>query len=141
MRYFTVTAKCGHVERDCYIPITFAVKANSAEEAASVTRFFPRVKHHHKDAILSVEEVDFSAYQDRCYINSFDPFLQCSNRQEQRQEALCPSGIRKCRKRSAEKRCFRNHVHKLPEGHSYSMRQVFCAHQTARPATQGQMYG
>ena len=86
MRYYTVTAKCGHVGRDCYIPITFAVKANSAKEAASVTRFLPRVKHHHKDAILSVEEVDFSAYQDRCYINSFDPFLQCSNRQEQRQE-------------------------------------------------------
>ena len=67
MRYFTVTAKCGHVGRDCYIPITFAVKANSAKEAASVTRFLPRVKHHHKYAILYEKEVDFSAYQDRCY--------------------------------------------------------------------------
>ena len=91
MRYFTVTAKCGHVGRDCYIPITFAVKANSAKEAASVTRFLPRVKHHRKDAILSVEEVDFSAYQDRYYINSFDPYFQCSNRQEQMREyeAIC----------------------------------------------------
>ena len=86
MRYYTVTAKCGHVGRDCYIPITFAVKANSAEEAASVTRFFPRVKHHHKDAILSVQEVGYHDYADVRYVNSFDPYLQCCNVQEQRQE-------------------------------------------------------
>lgn len=86
MKYYTVTAKCGHVGRDCYIPITFAVKANSAKEAASVTRFMPRVKHHHKDAILSVQEVDYYGYADVCYVNSFDPYLQCGNIQEQRQE-------------------------------------------------------
>ena len=35
MRYYHVTAKCGHVGKDHYIPITFAVKAGSATEAAS----------------------------------------------------------------------------------------------------------
>ncbi len=79
MRYFTVTAKCGHVGKGCYIPITFAVKASSAAEAASVTRSLPRVKHHHKDAILSVQEVDQDDYEDRYYINSFDPYLQYSS--------------------------------------------------------------
>ena len=83
MRYYMVTAKCGHVGRDYYIPIDFPVRADSAKEAAAAARSLPRVKHHHKDAILSVEEVDFFAYQDRCYINSFDPYFQCSNRQEQ----------------------------------------------------------
>lgn len=86
MRYFTVTAKCGHVGKGCYIPITFAVKASSAAEAASVTRSLPRVKHHHKDAILSVQEVDQDDYEDRYYINSFDPYLQCTNKKEQMQE-------------------------------------------------------
>ncbi len=55
MRYFIVTAKCGHVGRDNYIPIDFAVKAESASKAASYARDLPRVKHDHKDAILSVQ--------------------------------------------------------------------------------------
>ena len=54
MRYYEVTAKCGHVGKGFYIPITFPVRAKSAAEAASVTRAFPRVKHDHKDAILIV---------------------------------------------------------------------------------------
>ena len=86
MKYFAVTAKCGHVGRDSYIPITFAVKANTAKEAASVTRSMPRVKHHHKDAILSVQEVDYFDYADVRCVNSFDPYLQCRSVQEQRQE-------------------------------------------------------
>ena len=86
MRYFMVTAKCGHVGRDYYIPIDFPVRADSAKEAAAAARSLPRVKHHHKDAILSVQEVDYYGYADVCYVNSFDPYLQCSNIQEQRQE-------------------------------------------------------
>lgn len=86
MRYFTVTAKCGHVGRNCYIPITFPVRAESAAEAAFFTRQMPRVKHHHKDAILSVTEIDRFEYQDLTYVNSFDPYLSCTSRREQMAE-------------------------------------------------------
>ena len=68
MRYFNVTAKCGHVGRGYYIPITFAVKAESAAEAASVARDLPRVKHHHKDAILSVKEVNRYEFEDQSHL-------------------------------------------------------------------------
>ena len=86
MRYYTVTAKCGHVGKNRYIPITFPVKAESAAEAASVTRQMPRVKHHHKDAILSVTEVDRFEYLNLSYVNSFDPYLLCTGRREQMAE-------------------------------------------------------
>ena len=86
MGYYHVTAKCGHVGKGYYIPITFAVKAGSATEAASYTRLIPRVKHDHKDAILQVEEVDIIDYLDLYYYNSFDPYLQCRNKREQMQE-------------------------------------------------------
>ena len=86
MRYFIVTAKCGHVGRDNYIPIDFAVKAESASKAASYARDLPRVKHDYKDAILSVQEVDIFDYSELDWVNRYDPYLQCTTRREQMQE-------------------------------------------------------
>ena len=91
MRYYEVTAKCGHVGKGYYIPITFSVRAQTAAEAASVTRTFPRVKHNHKDAILSVREVDFYDYDELWQVNNYDPYLQCRSKREQMTEydAIC----------------------------------------------------
>ena len=86
MRYFMVTAKCGHVGKDFYIPIDFPIRADSAKEAAAAARSLPRVKHHHKDAILSVTEVSYADYEDLRYVNSFDPYLHCRCIQDQRAE-------------------------------------------------------
>lgn len=86
MRYYEVTAKCGHVGRGFYIPIGFAVRAETASEAATVTRTMPRVKHDHKDAILSVREVDIFEYDDIKQVNRYDPYLQCRSRREQMME-------------------------------------------------------
>ncbi len=86
MRYYEVTAKCGHVGKGFYIPIGFAVRAETASEAATVTRTMPRVKHDHKDAILSVREVDVFEYDDLQQVNRYDPYLQCRNRREQMME-------------------------------------------------------
>ena len=86
MRYYEVTAKCGHVGRGYYIPIGFAVRAETAEEAATVTRTMPRVKHDHKDAILSVREVDVFEYDDLQEVNRYDPYLRCTSRREQMME-------------------------------------------------------
>lgn len=86
MRYYMVTAKCGHVGKGYYIPITFPVRAESAAEAAAATRDYPRVKHNHKDAILSVREADIYEYDDQRQVNNYDPYLMCKNRQEQQRE-------------------------------------------------------
>ena len=86
MRYYEVTAKCGHVGRVFYIPIGFAVRAETASEAAAATRTMSRVKHDHKDAILSVREVDIFEYDDIKQVNRYDPYLQCRSRREQMME-------------------------------------------------------
>ena len=56
-RYFKVIAKCGHVGRGKCIWITFATMADNGRDAARKVRDFKRVKHDHKDAIASVEEI------------------------------------------------------------------------------------
>lgn len=58
-RYFAVKCKCGHVSRKYYIPITFGVIARNRKEAARQAGNIPRVKHNHKDAILSCQEVSY----------------------------------------------------------------------------------
>ena len=65
IRYYAVDAKCGHVGINNYIIVKFAVAANSGKEAALKTRFFPRVKHHQKDAIINVKEIN---YVDNCIV-------------------------------------------------------------------------
>ena len=84
MRYFKVTAKCGHVGRGYYIPIDFAIVAKDGKQAASITRDKPRVKHDHKDAILSVTEITFEEFMVLRSQNDADPFLHCKNIQQQR---------------------------------------------------------
>lgn len=84
MNMYEVCAKCGHVGRDYYVEKTFAVKAESAKEAAAAVRWFPRVKHHHKDAIRFVTEVDVSRYTEIITANNEDAYFHCKNIQEQR---------------------------------------------------------
>ena len=83
-RYFKVTAKCGHVGRNNCIWITFATMADNGKDAASKVRNFKRVKHDHKDAIRSVEEISFVEFINVKAQNDRDPYLHCKNRQEQR---------------------------------------------------------
>ena len=117
MRYFDVTAKCGHVGRGYYIPITFAVKAGSAAEAAALARAIPRVKHDHRDAILSVEEVDLEGYLDRCHVNGYDPYLSCTSKREQWLEYDAISGRVE---REARPERDREKARELPEKAIYS---------------------
>lgn len=83
-KFYNVTAKCGHVGgNDKYIPISFEVAANSAQEAAAIARWIPRVKHHHKDAILSVDEITKEEYIELKETNDSDPYLKACSKQEQ----------------------------------------------------------
>ena len=84
MKYYIVTAKCGHVGRGYYIPIDFPVRAESKTEAAKITRNSPRVKHHHKDAILDCREVSFEEYKAVIEKNKKDTYLLCHSSTEQR---------------------------------------------------------
>ena len=82
-KYYEVIAKCGHVGRKNYIPVKFAVVAESGKEAAKKVRQFPRVKHDHKDAILDVRCITLEEFLEIKEINNNDPYLKCHSRQEQ----------------------------------------------------------
>ncbi len=84
MKYYIVTAKCGHVGRDYYIPIDFPIRAESRTEAAKIARDLPRVKHHHKDAILDCREVSFEEYKAVNEKNKTDTYLLCHSSSEQK---------------------------------------------------------
>ena len=83
-KYFIVEAKCGHVGKQFYIPIKFAITAKSAKEAAEIIRQIPRVKHDHKDAILNVEKVSFEEYLTQQENNSKIDYLKCKSKYEQK---------------------------------------------------------
>lgn len=82
-KFYKVTCKCGHVSKKYFIRISFPINADSGKEASQIARNLPRVKHDHKDAILECREIDFEEYQILQKINSQDPYLKCSNKQEQ----------------------------------------------------------
>ena len=108
MNYYAVTAKCGHVGRNYYIPICFPVVAGSGKEAAAQVRCFPRVKHHHRDAILDVERIDPDEFFFLKEKNRTDPYLCCRNVQEQRQidslsARLCPEPADPLKKKKGSK--------------------------------------
>ena len=84
-KYFSVTAKGGHVTRNYFIPITLYFEAASAKEAASMARKAPRVKHNHSDAVLNVNEVSVDQYIKGKSLQKNDPYFRAKNIQEQRQ--------------------------------------------------------
>ena len=82
--YYKVVAKCGHVGKKHYIPVVFAVTAESGKEASKKVRNFPRVKHQHKDAILRCDKITLEEYLVIKEANNKDPYLKCKNKQQQR---------------------------------------------------------
>lgn len=84
MKMYEVQAKCGHVGRKYYVLKNFAVIAENGKDAASITRWMPRVKHHHKDAIRSVVEIDQERYRELKITNRMDPYFSCHCVQDQR---------------------------------------------------------
>ena len=83
IKYFKVIAKCGHVGKGNYVPVAFAVKAESKSEASQKVMGYHRVKKHLSDAIISCEEIDKKSYKELVRVNSENPYLQCKcNRQQ-----------------------------------------------------------
>ena len=83
MKYYKVTAKCGHVGKGFYYPGDLFIKAENGRAAAKVARDMPRVKHDHKDAILNVVEIDFEAYLNGKEEAKNNPYFFCESIQEQ----------------------------------------------------------
>ncbi len=84
MKFYKVTAKCGHVGgTHKYIPIDFYTRAENASQAASIVRRLPRVKHHQKDAILSMCEISYEEYKLGTLSMQSDPYFLCKSKQQQ----------------------------------------------------------
>jgi len=82
--FYKVTAKCGHVGKYYCVLIDFPIKATNGVEASNIARSMPRVKHDHKDAILSCEKITKEEYELLLEVNSNDPYLQCKSVQDQK---------------------------------------------------------
>jgi hypothetical protein len=84
IKYFEVTAKCGHVGKTYFYKGIFFVKAQDGKIAARLIRKAPRVKHNHKNAILNVCEINYTEYREGCKRMSENPYFNCHNSIEQR---------------------------------------------------------
>lgn len=83
-RYYEVVAKCGHVGKGWFYRGFFYEKAEDGREAAMIVRGRGRVKHNHKDAILSVKEIAEEEYWEGVERKKHEKYFLCENLQEQR---------------------------------------------------------
>jgi hypothetical protein len=109
VKYYKVVAMCGHVGKRHYLPVSFAIRAIDAHEAAEQTRNLPRVKHDKKDAIISCVEITHSDYLDLRTFNKHNPFLNCRCRRDQEQiegleDSILPYLDKERKKRTFESR-------------------------------------
>lgn len=82
-KYFKVVCKCGHVGKKFFVRVAFPIEAIDGKNAANIARFLPRVKHDYEDAILSCERITFEEFQRLKVQNQNDPYLKCTNVQDQ----------------------------------------------------------
>lgn len=83
MKYYKVKVKCGHVGRNKFIEKCLYIKAENGKQAARKARLTSRVKHHQKNAIISVKEINLNEYSYGIRINFQDPYFQAHSKQEQ----------------------------------------------------------
>lgn len=84
MNYYKVVAKCGHVGRGHYIIKDFFIKAEDGKEAAYIVRFRPRVKHHWKNAIVTVTLISKEEFIRGQKLFKSDPYFNVTNSSEQK---------------------------------------------------------
>lgn len=84
LEMFEAVCKCGHVGTDQYFEGHFAIKAATRKEAAEKARWIPRVKHHHKDAVLNVIKIDQERFNEIRAKNDREGYLRCTCIQDQR---------------------------------------------------------
>ena len=82
-KYFKVIAKCGHVGKGNYVPVAFAVKAESRSAASQKVMTYRRVKKQLNDAIISCEAIDKKSYKELMQANNEFKYLQCKCNKQQ----------------------------------------------------------
>ena len=82
--FFEVQAKCGPVGRNNYIVKNFYIRTDSAKRAAKIIRQAPRVKHHQKDAIVKVREIEREEYVQGVIRMQEDPYFNVNNSSDQK---------------------------------------------------------
>ena len=88
MKYFKVTAKCGHVSNGYYIEKDFPVYAKCASEASQLVKTFPRVKKQLKYCITTCEEITLDDFNNLIKKNRNDGYFKSKNKKDQRY--YCP---------------------------------------------------
>lgn len=82
--YYKVEVKCGHVGRNNYILELLFIKAMSRADAAKIAKNTPRVKHHHKDVVRSVIQIEFEEYIIGLKSMDEDMYFKINNSTDQR---------------------------------------------------------
>ncbi|AEB14004.1 hypothetical protein [Treponema succinifaciens] len=130
MKYFMVTAKCGHVGNNNYYKGTLFFKANNGKEAARLARERPRVKHDQKDAILSVTEINSIIFEAGRELNHKIHYYTCETVQEQRMymaeiadNIFVEDWVSEESKKYAKKHSLRNAYNMDPAYESYKNRK------------------
>lgn len=115
MKYYKVTAKCGHVGRNYYIVKNFFVKTEDGKSAACKVRHMSRVKHHQKDAILSVNEITEEEYWEGRKQQAQDMYFNVHNSSEQRRCGAVDCSLVFAELKTIRRRKFKDHIyrHKL----------------------------
>lgn len=104
IKYFKVIAKCGHVGKGNYVPVAFAVKAESRSAASQKVMTYHRVKKQLSDAIISCDEIDKKSYKELMSVNDNNPYLQCKCNKQQREienfaSIICRNEYRELRRK------------------------------------------
>ena len=108
MKYYEIKAKCGHVGKNNYYVGTLYLYGENGRETAACARQYPRVKHDHKDAIISVTEISYEAYLRGKAQNRKSVYWTCTSIQQQR--TLCPELVNQVLQENNKKNQYRkNH--------------------------------
>lgn len=82
-KFYEVVAKCGHVGKNRYYEGVFYEVAENGSQAATIVRGRGRVKHDHKDAILSVRNITREEFIEGRKQKNLNPYFNCFNKQQQ----------------------------------------------------------
>ena len=75
MRYWEVTCKHGHHGNKQYVPITFAIMAESAIEASDLAKAMPGVKHD--QCVIGIKEITKAEYIQLRHVSAYERALKC----------------------------------------------------------------
>lgn len=82
MRYYLVTAKCGHVGKGKYYEVQFPIRSESKSEAAQYCLTKPKVKKQLHNAISSVEEITYEEYIEKAIALKEDLYIKAHTKRE-----------------------------------------------------------